>query len=309
METDRHQRLLSRLESLPGELRNTIYGYAVVENSPVIAASLVDKQAKFWRSHQPALGFVCKQIRDEVLPMYYSENAFTFQRSSGDRGDDDLDFATAWLRSTGKHHALMQRAASEDKGSKYLHHAIAWLRSTGTHYAQVQRVGVNFTAMIKRKDGIVEREECSITATISNLGTWPIAEHHFSQNLNPPCNCPLVPINDIEKATDDPLKRLSSSVNKRDYPPLPERWIKMRRLRNLAEAMASCCEGMYEEYAKLATLKDCTNCGGRKYRKARMTHFTILVTDIVLIRTCFRHHFGMSTSKFETLFGPLPDDD
>ncbi|KAK3715088.1 hypothetical protein LTR37_007298 [Vermiconidia calcicola] len=260
METASSQRPLSRLESLPGELRNTIYRYAVIEDSPVIAANLVDKQAKSWRSHQPALSLTCKQIRDEVLPIYYSENAFTFRRTPEDTYKDD----------------------------DYLHNAIAWLRSTGKYCALVQRVGVTFAATSKGKDGNVQRKESSITATVSNLQILSTTKYHFSQNLNPPCKCSLVPTDDLQKEAEDRRKRIMDRVNSCVFLHMAEIRIKLRRLKLLTEAMASCCEGTYEEYAKPPRRKDCTNCGGRK--------------------TWIKPQPYMLTREFRELFGPLPDE-
>ena len=67
------ERQLSRLESLPAELRNIIYRYAVVEDEPDYATKREhgDIQHKFI---QPALAMTCKQIREEVLPIFFAEN-------------------------------------------------------------------------------------------------------------------------------------------------------------------------------------------------------------------------------------------
>lgn len=60
--------------SLPGELRNHIWRLVCLSDAPtnVEALCLSEKQLL----HQPSASFTCKQFRDEVLSIYYSENTW-----------------------------------------------------------------------------------------------------------------------------------------------------------------------------------------------------------------------------------------
>ncbi|KAF2718604.1 hypothetical protein K431DRAFT_128239 [Polychaeton citri CBS 116435] len=82
---------------LPGEIRNQIYSYfAMLGPDPIEArfrhvlvprktAKARTKHEKLVRRYpqEPHLAAVNHQLRDEVLSMFYSENRFTFARSSG----------------------------------------------------------------------------------------------------------------------------------------------------------------------------------------------------------------------------------
>jgi hypothetical protein len=58
----------SRLLSLPGELRNRIYRFAI------IGTRALEIDAARWSTHQPPLLKICKQIRHEALRLFYIEN-------------------------------------------------------------------------------------------------------------------------------------------------------------------------------------------------------------------------------------------
>ena len=58
----------SPLLSLPAELRNTIYRYALLEPDEIE----VERQQHM----QPALLRICRQVRSEASPMFYNENKF-----------------------------------------------------------------------------------------------------------------------------------------------------------------------------------------------------------------------------------------
>lgn len=71
----------SRLEELPAELRTIIYSFAVVEVAPVnidkmFEAGIVDAGC------QPPLARTSRQVRAEVLPIFYAENTFVAGISS-----------------------------------------------------------------------------------------------------------------------------------------------------------------------------------------------------------------------------------
>ncbi|KAK3724907.1 hypothetical protein LTR37_000955 [Vermiconidia calcicola] len=60
----------SRLQKLPAELRNRIYGLALPET--VVAHSYYRRQSFETEVRQPSLTRVCKQLRNESLPVFYS---------------------------------------------------------------------------------------------------------------------------------------------------------------------------------------------------------------------------------------------
>ena len=60
------------LLSLPGEVRNRIYGYSLVEASRIT----IDDQDSF--PAEPALLQTCRRVRSEALDIYYKENEFRF---------------------------------------------------------------------------------------------------------------------------------------------------------------------------------------------------------------------------------------
>jgi hypothetical protein len=58
----------SRLLSLPGELRNRIYRFAIIGHRAL------EIDAARWSTHQPPLLKTCKQVRHEALRLFYIEN-------------------------------------------------------------------------------------------------------------------------------------------------------------------------------------------------------------------------------------------
>jgi hypothetical protein len=69
------------LLSLPAELRNAIYAFAVTSDAPIPIfpfCATTQQYTETWRVNPkpPALASVCKQLREEVLPIYYTTNAF-----------------------------------------------------------------------------------------------------------------------------------------------------------------------------------------------------------------------------------------
>lgn len=135
MSTETRERELSRLESLPGELRNRIYRYAVVEEGLVNAATCTNyERARKWQSNEPALASTCKQFRKEVLPIYYAENIFTFAKPGG----------------------------------KYLSRNTvdAWVDTIGELASYIVRVGAPVDIRQRLPDGSIKREECDVMAKI-----------------------------------------------------------------------------------------------------------------------------------------------
>lgn len=78
-----------RLLDLPAELRERIYEYAVTEANAVdtFSGRVKDKKKKQGkrpplfrhRNWTPSLAAACRQLRDEVLPVYFSCNTFAFR--------------------------------------------------------------------------------------------------------------------------------------------------------------------------------------------------------------------------------------
>ena len=148
------QRQLSMLESLPVELCNRIYRYAVVEEKPVIAATLIDSWGKkTWRSKQPELAATCKQLRREILPIFYAENTFVFEKFRDD--------------------PCLKRFRG-------------WLRSTGDHISDIQRMGANFFIFKKFEGGPLKEVDCTVTATLAKPG---YIRYHLSAGLEDQCVC------------------------------------------------------------------------------------------------------------------------
>lgn len=59
------------LQSIPPELRNRVYDYALVSDGPI-------NVAKPKNCAQPPLLATCRQIRSEAISVYYSTNSFTY---------------------------------------------------------------------------------------------------------------------------------------------------------------------------------------------------------------------------------------
>ena len=69
------------LLDLPGEIRNHIYRYVVVEDGIIepYMSKRHDTDGKvhyIFKPGRPALASICKSIRTELLPLYYAENHF-----------------------------------------------------------------------------------------------------------------------------------------------------------------------------------------------------------------------------------------
>lgn len=117
MTAETSERKLSRLESLPAELLNRIYRYAVLEDGVVVAAILVRDTIKRWKSNEPALSRICKRVRNDVLPIYYFENIFTWPEldkctfEGGSEGDTQICAGeiNAWLNAIGESASLINR--------------------------------------------------------------------------------------------------------------------------------------------------------------------------------------------------------
>lgn len=78
-----------QLEHLPGEIRNQIYRYALVENRPILIH-------KPYIQESTALLKTSAKIRREALPIFLSENSF-FGAING----EDVHIFTSWLQAIG----------------------------------------------------------------------------------------------------------------------------------------------------------------------------------------------------------------
>lgn len=93
----------SRLESLPAELRNRIYNLVVVKDSsiPIAEDGRTHGAAKvLFTARQPTLALVNRNVRCEVLPIYYGENTFCTDSLSRDSMTRDL---SQWLQQIEPH--------------------------------------------------------------------------------------------------------------------------------------------------------------------------------------------------------------
>jgi hypothetical protein len=78
------------LLDLPPELRIVIYEYCVAAEGPFSMAEYKSEYMDIKKSHTPGLLTVNRQIREEVLPIFYKTNEFTFQRCHA-------KYITRWL--------------------------------------------------------------------------------------------------------------------------------------------------------------------------------------------------------------------
>ena len=83
----------SRLLNLAAELRNSIYQYALISDTPIC----INQDDIRSRS---ALIQVCKQIREEASQSFYAENKFFTTAIDG-----NCDTAISWLKAIGKKNA------------------------------------------------------------------------------------------------------------------------------------------------------------------------------------------------------------
>lgn len=74
---------------LPGEMRNEIYRYVLVQDTP-ISTGISWSRSYFpvrdtyrLKGPQPAISRICRQVRLEALSVFYGENTFLFKAQSG----------------------------------------------------------------------------------------------------------------------------------------------------------------------------------------------------------------------------------
>ena len=100
--------LPSPLLRLPAELRNRIYSFAVVANLGIDILPSYSSTILNAKLIQPTLSRVSTQLRNEVLPVFYSENLFLLKLTQvAHKGSLQLLFV--WLRSIGKENCDLNR--------------------------------------------------------------------------------------------------------------------------------------------------------------------------------------------------------
>jgi hypothetical protein len=96
----------SPLFSLPAELRILIYEYAMIQSwSTSLRHSLtpmlcLSRNRFIAASKQTVLARTCRQLRNEVLPIFYGQNAFEIYHLP-DRSLNDVHEAALWGRQIG----------------------------------------------------------------------------------------------------------------------------------------------------------------------------------------------------------------
>ena len=95
------------LLDLPAELRKLIYGYVAAKDEPINVGVVYTSDFTFERiliSEYPSLASVSKQLRDEVLPLYYSTNKFILG-DDPQQTDSSSQYATVdkWRRFLGQY--------------------------------------------------------------------------------------------------------------------------------------------------------------------------------------------------------------
>ena len=187
MEGERQERVFSRLESLPGQLRNRIYRYAVVEDRPVIAARVSGRgpwQPRLWRFTQPALASASKKIRHEVLSIFYAANSFAFGR--------------------------FEQKESSQWNENFTKRVRKWLKSVGDDYAStIQAMGAAYCSAISMEDRTIYRVEGAIMATVTN-GKCP--SFYLCGGLVGQCECELRAIEEYYKLRSTPSRYKISTL-------------------------------------------------------------------------------------------------
>jgi hypothetical protein len=152
---------LFRLLDLPAELRNRIYHFAVVNEKPIDII-----HHKRWRRaealQQPALASTCKQLRKEVLPIFYGGNSFVLD-TVGDIVQDFKGVVRAWMKACGPY--------------------LSYIKSIGVSAYYDQE------AEDYEESGALQSLECYLTVTLLGPGDW--VEIWLGGDLEDQCICSL----------------------------------------------------------------------------------------------------------------------
>ena len=111
---------LGVLSILPGELVNEIYRYVVVSDKPINQWKGVTPRNAEIQHVQPNIARVSKQIREEVLSIFYAENAFALPARIGvAHGKHDLEYFMCnvehWLDLVEDHLPSIKSVAAADE--------------------------------------------------------------------------------------------------------------------------------------------------------------------------------------------------
>ena len=153
------------LLDLPAELRNLIYHFAVVNEKPI---KIIQDE---WRGEaeapkQPALAMTCKQIRDEVLPVFYGANTFVYD-PAGDIVQSCQRVTESWIQACEPY--------------------VNFIRSVGVT-AHLEQAGSYYESGEERYYGWTEIE-CYITATLIEGQEW--VELWLGGELEDQCICSM----------------------------------------------------------------------------------------------------------------------
>ena len=131
----------SRLLELPAEMRIKIFEEIIVSNSSI----LINRRS--W-PREPALFAVCRQTREEALPLFYRLN--TFHLKSGPLVNGSLYLvATWWFRHIGKAKAGMVKRLELHMGDAFLTYS-SWGHIL---YSLLIRVGIKMATLVITFDG------------------------------------------------------------------------------------------------------------------------------------------------------------
>jgi len=106
--------------SLPPELRLEIIRHAVRYAEIVPAATRLPAadEPRFWRTNEPPLAMICKELRQDTLRAYYRSNTFEVRHEDDNAHGHLVD---AWLTSLGPKlcaHFVWAGGRSNEDGSK-----------------------------------------------------------------------------------------------------------------------------------------------------------------------------------------------
>ena len=231
-----NERQLSRLESLPAELREIIIRGTVVEDSLVTAATCtgVGLGNTYWQSSEPGLARTNRQFRQEVFPIYYGENTFTFAKS--------------------KFYPFVHRYDVE-----------SWLLAIGSAIEHIKWVGANHNLEKRHSDGTAYREDVEVRARPSStLGVPSTSDQRLaSRQWSRECECSLkndacYRVKPVEHEVEDKLKCRCECI--------PENlWVcrtiyeNLSNIRRLSFAMHFCHS--YMAWRKPNGVTPCPECG------------------------------------------------
>lgn len=159
----------SRLEKLPAELRNHIYTFAVVCDTPIRILKASDR-GKPWipKAIEPPISATSRDIRNEVLPIFYAEITFV----CGTFTDRTLLAAglECWIDMVQPHLTLLRKL-----GTYSYHSANKTNEFKGDVTYCIARKVLNVGVLAETTEVLVEELECTC---------WMKAVQHESSTLD-----------------------------------------------------------------------------------------------------------------------------